>query len=178
MQFPKKEWERRFEAIRDEILGRMGTPLKKEAVQDAVPNWTLSRAKEYATPRHQKPWEAQYEAVRDEVLSRWRGRVERVKEEFQRTGKIDLTKSAEDFDPFLVRVERYLGKPDLRKDAERSRHLYKAVDKARARLEMLKGLEVGLTPFPWRVTKGDLRKARLDLTEDLLTIWSIRRSLA
>ena len=174
----RKKWERKFEAIRDKILARTGAPLKKAEQKAAVPNWTLPRAKEYATPRHQKPWEAQYEAVRDEVLSRWRGRVERVKEEIQRTGTIDLTKSAEDRDPFLLRVERFLGQVSLRKEAVRDARLAKYSGRARDRVALIKNLARLNAQTPAPNLAQDLRKERLRLIEDMLCVFAIRRGLA
>lgn len=171
MPVQKKKSERRFEAIRDKVLARTGNDRisLKKAEEEAVQAYTV--------PRRKQPWEAQYEATRDIVLGRVRERAERVKEEIQRTGKLDLSKSAEDFDPFLVRAERYLGQPSLRKAAARDSRLYEAVDRARVRLALLKALEAGLSPYPRKVTKADLRKERLGLIEDMLCTWAVRRGL-
>ncbi len=68
-----------------------------------------------------------------------------------------------------------MGKADLQKAANQNTRLYKAVDNARARLHLLKGLEAGLTPHPWKITKGDLRRARMCFMKDLIKVLAIRR---
>ncbi len=169
MPIPKKESERKFEALRDKILARTGVSLKK-ADEEVSREYTV-------TPR-KKAWEEEWEATRDEVLGRIRDRAELVKEEVRRTGKLDLSKSAENFDPFLVRVERYLSQVSLQKEAVRSSRLAKYSGRARNRLTLIKSLTRLNARTPAPNLARDLRKERLRFIEDMLCVFAIRRGLA
>ncbi len=169
MSIPETESERRFKAIRDKILARTGVSLKKsEGEAD----------REYTVTPRKKAWKEEWGATRDNVLGRIRARAELIKEEVRRTGKLDLSKSAEDFDPFVVRVERFLGQPSLRKEAVRSSRLAKYSGRARDRITLIKNLTRLNAQTPAPNLARDLRKERIGLIEDLLCVFAIRRGIA
>ncbi len=169
MPAAKKESERKFEAIRDTILARTGVSLKK-ADEEVSREYTM-------TPR-KKAWEEEWGATRDNVLGRIRARAELIKEEVRRTGKLDLSKSAEDFDPFLVRAERFLGQVSLQKEAMRDSRLAKYSGRARQRVTLIKQISRQIARSPAKNLVLALRKERIRLIEDLLCTFAIRKGLA
>ncbi len=166
MPVPKNESERKFEAIRDKILARTGVSLKKE--QESVREYTV-------TPR-KKEWERAYESTRNEILARGRARAERFKEEVRQTGRFPLEKSAEDFDPFYTRLEKFLAQPALQKEAVRNSRLAKYSGRARDRFELIKDLTHLNAQSPAPNLERSLRKERILLIEDLLCVFRLRKS--
>ncbi len=174
MPIQKPESERKFEAIRDKLLALTGNdPLSlKKAAKEAAKDY------DYTVPRRKEPWEEQYQAAREEVQSRARARMENIKEEVRQTGHLDLRKSAEDFDPFLVRVERFLGQPSLQKEAVFDSRLAKYSGRARDRITLIKTIERQNARTPAVNLEHNLRKERLGLIGDLICVFAIRRGLA
>ncbi|MFQ5961965.1 MAG: hypothetical protein ACE5MG_11275, partial [Candidatus Methylomirabilales bacterium] len=183
MPAAKKDWELRFEQIRDELLERLRArsggdraPLKKAdqeadhaepAVGKPWPWPTNSWTWQAGVPR-QQPWQEEYEAASDEVLSRSRGRAERLKKEVNQTGQFPLQKTARDFDPpseridpLLVRFGQFLHSPHLRKDANRNPQLGEIVARAKTRLGLIKTLSDMHAKWPAPNLRADIKAERL-----------------
>ncbi len=174
MPASETESERRFKAIRDKVLALTESdPISlKKAEEKADRDYSAM------TPRRKQPWEEDFEATRDEILARGHARAMKIKKEIRQTGHLDLRKSAEDFDPFLVRAERYLGQVSLRKEAVRDQRLAKYSGRARDRVTLIKSLTRMNSQTPAANLRRDLRKERVGLIEDLLCVFAIRRGLA
>ncbi len=167
MPVPKTEAERKFEALRNKVLARAGIPSKK-ADEEA--------AREYTVTPMKKAWEEEFESTRDGILARGRARAEKLEQEVRRTGRIPLEKSASDFDPFYTRLEKFLAQPALLKEEVRNSRLAKYTGRARGRFELIKDLTSLNAQSPAPNLVKDLRKEKIKLIEDLLCVFTIRKS--